>query len=267
MASTLGQLRRECLERLGTLGTLARVPLLAEDRGVVAEQIARALAWDGRGLGRCGAFCFFLVERATIAPDVAWSPMFSQALIGVHCVEAPELNRTTNGTGLPALELAEVVMGALHLFRPRVAAGPLMGRGIEPVEFDLGNGTVLPGFHVLLDVPGFLGQVISEIAPVLISQDAEGRVVMSCATDGVRIFFTTDLSRPNMETGVEYTVPVEGLAAGTVVRARAFLSGYLLAPVSEYVVIGGGASEGTILTDENGVRLTDENGNLLTVPM
>jgi hypothetical protein len=265
MSSVLGQIRRECLDELSALGALARVPLLAEDRGDVGAGVARALAWDGGGLGRCGAFIYFLTESASARGMGDWGPVFGEIPIGIMTAEVPELNRGANGTGLTALELAEVVMAGLNLHRPASANGPLVLRdpAVVPVEFDVGAETLLPGYEVRFELPGSLAVRLEEIAPVVISEDGSGHIVMNCATDGAAIFFTTDLSRPNPQTGTLYQGPVSGLYSGTVVRARAFLSGRLLAAVSEYTVTGAG--DATYLVDENGNRLTDENGNRLIV--
>jgi hypothetical protein len=266
MASILSQIRRECTDELSAIGDFARIPIIAEDRGDVTAQILRALAWDGGGLGKCGAFVYFLTEAANIRGLGEFGPVFGEIQISIIAAEHPELNRGPNGTGITALELAEKILASLNLFRPHSANGPLVARdpAILPSDFILDDNSALPAFAVQFELPGSLSITLQELAPVIIIEDLDtGLISMSCATPGAAIYYTTDLSRPNTTAASLYTAPISGLTGGTIIRARAFLAGHLLGPISEYEVEAEG--DATYLVDENGARLTDEHGNRLTV--
>lgn len=71
---------------------------------------------------------------------------------------------------------------------------------------------------------GFIGALPTVATPVI---TPGANITLACATAGAAIFYTLNNSNPQPRNGTLYLAPFAAPAAGTQLKARAFLAGYL----------------------------------------
>lgn len=81
--------------------------------------------------------------------------------------------------------------------------------------------------------------VVGGTTPGLIGAGNTATAELSCKTEGATIYYTLDGSIPTLETGIEYTVPIE-ISDNTIIRAKAFKKGMLYSDVvtASYLYLG-----------------------------
>ena len=234
MASVLANIRQECADEVAALAFFDDMPVLVEDRKDVESEISRALGMLSGA--KSGAFVVFMTAAASVRGSGEFGPVFGEIRMVAHCLENPVLNRGTSGTQKTAWEMAEQVAACLNNFKPASANGPLtmLDPAIEPMVLDLPGGLALPGFAVNFSVSGSLAIVKTQVAtPALVQAGAT--VTMTCATAGAAIFYTTNGKRPNPNNGTLYSTGITP-AAGTVLKARGWLSGFLASEIGTLTV-------------------------------
>jgi hypothetical protein len=127
---------------------------------------------------------------------------------------------TLNTSGPRALACAEAAVALLHQWTPDLLSSPIVAKRITLADPD--DSTT--GHDVLLSASGGLTM---EIPQLELTTDVSGDpVTFACNTPGAAIYYTLDGKNPAPRNGPLYTAPIARPAAGTRLKARAFLKGY-----------------------------------------
>ena len=210
--SILYSLQQEIADRLSADPFFAAVPVLAE--------VPRDMAFELQaGVAATGTWGVVLVPQAQVSSPNAPGPILDPVEFAIRFRE-----NTPVSAGPGALEAAEAALALLHLYRPPsvnevlVAAPEALRRVIEPnvVTYEVRVRTQV---CVSYEIPQVAMPVISIIA---------GMATLSCATSGAAVFYTLDGTAPvpRGAAAVLYGNPLS-ISAGTTVRVRAWLAGYV----------------------------------------
>lgn len=238
MSSIMRQQRSEFMDFLGAIATFDDLPLLAVDQGDIQNDYERALGTVI--VGESGALGVVAMFATVIAPSDRASDDSARVMKFIHRVGIFEnviVNRDSSpgskGTQVTYEEWIErLVRNTTGIFQPTVANSPFIldAAGAEEVtgKFAVGADSVLdlPGKMVKFFCYGGLGAPDMPTVAVPTIVNADGEITLATATPGAAIFYTLDGSRPRPGKTL-YTAPFATPAAGTLIQARAYLTGYL----------------------------------------
>lgn len=208
----LTSIRSFVAEEIEALADFADIPVLVEDRGAVANEIARSLK-------QLGLFLVVLTPRAPDSKTDTHTP-YLQVDLTIHVGEIT----TTNKTGMRASDAAErIVAGLYHknmpgTFEPILLRAPPIS--LIPTPPQLRALTSL--YQVNLKTAGGLrvGDDPAQVATPAITASNPAAITISCSTPASAIFYTVNAGRPNPAVGTLYTGPFAA-ASGAKIQARA----------------------------------------------
>jgi hypothetical protein len=218
----LDQLQSDIVGRLGADEFFADVPVLAQNKGVIEDDIAQALATMTEQAGKSGAAVVVLLpERSTPKPNIP-GPRYDLSIV-IRAMELPLINRGDAGTGKTCTALSLRIEHLLHqlpmdgvLLRASRTGGLQQESGglacDVTIEFEFG----LPAAR-RVQTPGI--------------SLADGVATILCGTSGATIRYTTDGSYPG-SSAIAYSAPVT-LTDGQTIRAVAEADGYQASPLSQ----------------------------------
>lgn len=199
---------------------LVDVNLLAEDEGDIEATVLNALRTLGGPNNKMGLAAVVFPPEVASAERNLPGPVMA-LVMEIQVLEQVLMNRQpVKGTGISAAQTALRIANALH-------------------QRSLGDCVLYADRNPITKVPvkkGFVGYVVTmNIAQIGLDPSAkvagvsavlvDGDLVLSCATSGAAIRYTTDGSFPGPAASL-YTVPLE-LASGTAVRTAAYATGLL----------------------------------------
>lgn len=221
--------QREIAEVLRADTGLADVAIIDSAAGAVTTDVQEALAVFAGRNSKVGA-CVIVkpLEATANYREIGDGPL--QLTVPIHVLESVKANMATGGTGKSALWIATRIYRVLHLYQPYglvsaiVAATPV----IKALQQPPGGADI--GYEVAFEFQEAGADNDQRVAlPAVSVVDGEpDTYVLTCATNGAAIYYTTDGSHPwsGNEEATLYTepVPVTGI---TRLRARAFKSGMI----------------------------------------
>jgi len=215
------QLQQELADRIAADPLFAEVEVLWEDRGDIVFEAQKVQKQKLR--------CLVVnTPDAGTATGNLPGPFYDRCLVEVECLDFPAVTRGEGDDGPTARDMAHAVAALLHHYAP-LATGQLLVADqptIQRAETEL-TGAVVD--VVRFNAPGLGSYEIPQLdAPELAVVDGT-LTITGPATPGVAVFYTTNGNQPSPRSGTLYTAPVDvsGLDAGTRIRARAWLAGYL----------------------------------------
>lgn len=211
MSSALLQLEIETKERLESIPFFASLTVLVEPRkNIVAEITAKITKLKT-----------LIAPKFTGADDNhpnVHGVYFDEIRLAVGIFQNPLLKDNDPD----AIEIAEEVHKGLKNWMPASLVNALnpVKPGIEQIA-DAKLNIINCNFSTK---GGFVGALPAVATPVITPGDP---VEIACATAGAAIFLTLDNTNPQPRHGTFYAGPFAAPAAGTRIKARAFLAGYL----------------------------------------
>jgi hypothetical protein len=200
----------------------ADVPVvLAEDGDPLAELARKEAVLTTKGGKRGAAVIVLPLILDDAYPEQGAGPMILRPAFQV--LENIDLNRDSNGTGK---SLRAICRRIVQLVKPLALYGLVSDfrcdtPAIEPLNLEADLGA-----HIRAAQVNFfayeIGESPAQVGTPLPSED-NGSLVLTCATTGAEIWYTTDDSypRPLGETAVLYTGPI-AIAADFTLRACAY---------------------------------------------
>ncbi len=192
--------------------------VLSEDKGVIANEVARALKAVG-----------LMVVVQTPGAARSATDARSTRLEGIALTIQVGENAVTNRTGKRASDVAEAVLAVLThqqlegTFEPLVPRNPPLQ--FVPVPGNLAGLTCL--YHVNFETSA--GLAMSTPTPTVAAPTGNtsnlAAITLACATAGATIHYTLDGTAPSPNNGTLYTAAFVG-TAGQILRARAGRWGY-----------------------------------------
>lgn len=227
-----------------------------QDDADIEQKVARQLApIKGSTTAKPGLAVIVLPPEVSSAEsNLPGPPMVVR--VEVQCIEHNVINRSAQGTRIPASGAAVRALNALHhrsLGENRfLYAAP--NDPITPVR-------VRPGytsFAAVLELraPGVAGD--GRVLQVTVSE-SDDTITLATATEGASIYYTTDGTYPTPTNGTLYTAPIVGPTIGETWRVAAYKTGLNPSDVLQFTIA---IPENTV-TDGN-VILTDVDGSILT---
>lgn len=193
---------------------LADVNIIADNAGDLEGQILSALKTLSATNFKNGLACLVMLPEISDAEENLPGPEMRVAC-EIQVVEQVLMNRAASGTGIRSSQAALAVLKALHL---QHLGGCLLYGAKDPVKpLPVKKGYVSHVVRVMARSVGNMGPD----KPAAVDAVWDAGVVLSCATGGAQIHYTTDGSYPAPGTNL-YTQPITALPAGTVVRAAAY---------------------------------------------
>jgi hypothetical protein len=225
---TLEQMRREWQAHLEAIPFFAAngIVILVEDKLNLVESVKTILSVSAGANGRVGACVILETPAASPMSTTEFGPVMEKVTMSARVITHPEMNQGARGTNQSTSLIAEQVFAATIGFKPLTSTSPFMAapNGYAP---DRTEG--LPVIDCLFQTSARLDTAIEPVSTPLISRnDQTGQISIICATSGAAIFYTLDGKKPVPRAGALgnfYTVPFTP-AAGTLIRARAYLTGY-----------------------------------------
>jgi hypothetical protein len=219
----LEQLQLDAAAVLAAAPALADATVLADNEGDIEARVLKALGPVAAGpTGKAGLVLIVMLPEVTeTEPNVPGPPLITR--LEVQVIENVLLNRGTNGTQVRSSHAAVLALNILHHW---VAAARILYAApnpIEPVPVKPGHVSHLVTLSARLTGYTGPGKTLAPSAAL----DPQDDLVLTCATAGAAIYYTTDQSFPaasNAEA-VLYDGPVPDLAPGTVIRAAAYATG------------------------------------------
>lgn len=213
------ELQQEIAARLTADAFFADVEVLTQKSQDLDSEIERTLATLGVSL-------VILTPNADVTNGDLQGPRLDPIRIVVACAEMPILN----AAGPRALACAERAIALLHHWTPDSLSVPLVGRSLTLADPQPG----MTAHNVELTCAGGLAAELDELE---LTADVSGDPIeLACATPGAAIFYTLDGKHPAPRNGTLYTGPIERPAAGTRLKARAWLAGWLPSNVVSEVI-------------------------------
>lgn len=137
------------------------------------------------------------------------------------------INRASTGTGLEAVDVAEMIAATVHQ-KPapgdNVFAHKRIGLSARQEQLLVYDVEFYKYGGIELDVT-------QAATPGL--TDNAGEITLTCATVGASVFYTTDGKNPGPQTGTLYSAPFS-IIVGTTVKARAWIWGYTVSQQTTY---------------------------------
>lgn len=220
MASLILQIEDEVADLLRADPVFAAIDVFAADRGDITSLIETAI-------GQAGQAVVVMIERGQVAdPDVP-GPRFDPLTVKIVVTEMTGMRPAA---GYAAAELAEVALGLVHAAEI-ASSGAAIYADKTALTFHAAEGLI----------QWTCSLVIAATAPVTVPAAAAvtrgtsgGNATLACATAGAAIFYTVDGRYPSPRVGTLYTAPFPTPSAGTRLRARAWLAGYLASETIDY---------------------------------
>lgn len=255
MSSLLETLQNDAEGRLLADPFFDDIAIVVQRKGVTLAEIQRRLTvLNGRGQ-KAGACVLVLMPGGgsndqTPGPRLAITQSF---IVLVH----PELNSKSTGTGKSPEEIALRLLQIFN-FASFGYGAVLHCENDALVPNDTFDGLV--GYQVNLHT--FSGETpLPKVAPVTIEATdtkAPATVQLSCATDGAKIWFTTDGSYPSSANATASLYAAQTtLRAGCTLRTAAERFGLAPSNITQLVISSGG------LLNEAGEQLDAEGGEIL----
>lgn len=209
------ELQQEIADKLMADPFFADVTIVTQKSKDLQSEIDQAIA-------RLGIAGLVVTPDAEVTNGNLPGPRLDPIRLILRFGETPTLNTA----GPRALACAEAAVALLHQWTPDLLGAPLIAKRITLADPDEST----TGHDVELSAAGGLTLEIPELE---LTADVSGDpVTFACATPGAAIFYTLDGKNPAPRNGTLYTAPLDRPAAGTRLKARAYLAGYLPSPVS-----------------------------------
>ena len=218
MSSALLQLETEVKDRLESLPFFAGITVLVEPRkNIVAEIQSRV------------AKLKTLIAPKVVSADDGHPNVHGTYFDDIRLVVGVFQNPLLKGEDPEPLEICEEIHKALKNWTPASLTNAINPRkpGIEQIA-----DRQLNIFNCNFATRGGFVGALPEVALPVITPEDDG-FSFSCATEGAAIFFTFDGSRPSPRNGIFWTGEHQSPAPGVVIKARAFLAGYLDSKTAE----------------------------------
>lgn len=204
------ELQQEIAARLEADAFFADVQVLTQKVQDLDSEIERALA-------TLGVSVVILTPNADVTNGDLQGPRLDPIRVVIACAETPVLN----AAGPRALACAERALALLHHWTPDSLSVPLVGRSLVLADPQPG----MTAHNVEFTVAGGLDAELDEL--VLTADVGGDPITLTCATAGAAIFYTLDGKNPAPRNGTLYAAPLSRPTAGTRLKARAWLAGYL----------------------------------------
>lgn len=230
--SMLRQIRQEWVDFLESLPYFENIPIIIEDKDEIDAEAEKGLGpnkvSDAATVGIC-----IIIFTVTAHPSNTGEqgPIFDEIKMMARVLENVETNRKGgNGTKKSYEEVAEKIYGFSQGFRPLSGRGPMVA---VPPGIVLANDENWPGKDVFMELPGSLAITLDQLpTPTIINNN--GVITMTCETPGAAVFYMLNNRKPNPRSSLylEAITP----DAGTTIKARAWLSGYLASEIATLTV-------------------------------
>lgn len=224
---TIEQHQEDFLARLQADSVLGLVPCYAQHKGVTADEIEQAFASSIAMGGKAGACAIVLMPELRPEDSSAVGPRYTESLT-IQVMEEPDTNRSPSGFGLSAESLAGRVRQLFHRWQTDEAAWTFSGMArLDTEEGKVSYGVTFSRFGCDAEPPR---------TSMPTSALVDGSVVLSTATAGAAIWYTTDGSYPTPDgaTSTLYTAPFP--AASCTLRAAAYHAGLMTGDVLTAVI-------------------------------
>jgi hypothetical protein len=198
------------------------VPVLAQNKGVIASDIAEALATMTAKAGKSGAAVIVMMpERSTPKPNIP-GPDY-ELTITVRAMELPLFNRGETGTNKTCTALSLRIEHLLH----QLELDGLMLKASRAGGVQEESGGMAVDVQIAFDFGLSAAKRVQ--APGIVV--ADGQATLTCGTSGATIRYTLDGTYPGLEAQA-YAAPIV-LTSSLTIRAAAYASGYQSSSVSE----------------------------------
>lgn len=200
---------------LAATPALSSTNILSDDQGDLENRVARSLGPLSGSGGKAGLVIVILLPEVTEADSNLPGPPLTLK-VEIRTLENVVTNRA-GPSSLRSSQAALCVLGALH---QQGLGGHVLYTEKDPVTpVDVKPGHTSHAVTLYARVNGL--QTPGKPAAVDASLTA-GRVSLSCATTGSKIYYTIDGSYPSAAKGTLYTTPFTAPSAGVLVRAAAY---------------------------------------------
>ena len=219
----LDQLQADIVGRLASDDYLADIPVGAQRKGVIAQDIALALqtlAGDGNGTAGAG-IVVMMPSRNVPSPNIP-GPSY-ELTITVRVMELPMINQDTGGTGKTATAIS---LRVEHLLHQLTLDGVLLRAQRVGGLQDEGGGVACD-----VDITFFYGLPAARRVQMPGIALANSVATLTCGTTGASIRYTLDGAYPGRDAAL-YAAPVD-LEAGQTIRAVAYAENYQASTLSE----------------------------------
>lgn len=232
-ADFLETLQADIVAILRATPTIIDVNVLPEDDGDMNAKIARGLGTLKSCTGKTGCMAVVMLPEPTQAePNLPGPPLTVRCQVQV--IEQTLVNRNpSTGACMRSSVGAMHVLHALHHHGLAThSLYPPPQNPIEPVPVKAGylsHMVTLLARYKGLQGPGKPGAVTGQMVDI----EGVSALELTCGTPDAAIYYSTDGSYPSPNQGTLYADPIENLAAGTVVRAAAYVEGLMPGPLTE----------------------------------
>ena len=226
----LETLQADILAVLLATPALANAAIIADSDGDTESKVTKALAGTVKNrANKYGLAVIVLAPEVTSAEaNLPGPPLLVR--IDVQTLEHVQTNRAATGTGLRSSHAAMIALSTLHLHQFGAHVLYADKAPIEPLPAT--PGLVSHSISLYLRANGITPATKPQQVSVTL---AAGLVTLTCATGGSTIRYSTDGSYPRPEKTL-YSAPFALPAAGTVIRAAAYVTGQAPGDVLEFTV-------------------------------
>jgi hypothetical protein len=243
---TIDQLPGELAARLAADDYFCDIPVIVADPGNVLAQIAAMTAMVTEKKGKRGVCVIVLQMTADDDyPEVTFGPLTLKPAFQV--IEVRELNLDTNGTGKSwrkvARRIRDVICSAefkglcSELIADKPCIEPIQFANTREMQVAIGGNAI--GGQVTFSCQEKDDEILHQCSMPIFAESGVGQsIIMTCATVGVVIWFTTDGSFPcpqnaqSAGTAQVYTDPVPVPDNGFTVRAAAYMPGWIASAIN-----------------------------------
>jgi hypothetical protein len=216
MTSVLSSIQQEIADRLLADPFFATIPILVETPRDVSYELEASVA-------AAGTYGVVLVPQAQVTAPNAPGPIFDPVEVAVRIRENIPVS-----SGPHALEVAEIALALLHLYRPTTMNEVLCAAPNALVRVNEPN---VVAYEIRVRTQAGSSYAVSQLdAPAISSAGATSPQTVTITSDqpGAAIFYTLDGSQPAPRgpTSVLYTAPFT-VSAPALLRTRAWLAGYV----------------------------------------
>lgn len=227
----LDRLQQDIAGRIAADPNFADVPVIAQAKGVIEQDIAESLGYltvkDGK-MGVC--VVVKLPERSVPKPNIPGPDYILDCPVIV--VENVLINRGASGTGKTATALSlmlehllhQVSFGRITLYAGTAVGGQYVDQTGAPIDG-------VQQYDVTLH--GGWGMSAARLVQRPVITLAGELATLTCGTSGATVRYTLDGSYPGL-AATAYTEPVE-LADGQTIRAVAYADGYQASNLAETI--------------------------------
>lgn len=221
----LDRLQDDIAGRLAADEFFAHIPVGAQHKGVIADDIAQALqALAGDGTEAGAGVIVMMPSRTVPHPNIP-GPAYDLT-ITIRAMEIPFINRAEGGTNRTATAISLRIEHLLHQLT--LSGVVLTAQRVGGLQ-DAAGGVASD-----VDISFRYGLPAANRVQAPSMTLAGSLVTLSSATSGATIRYTTDGSYPGL-TAAAYTAPFAA-ASGTTIRAVAYAAGRQASDLSEATV-------------------------------